>query len=109
MIMDYYSPCPKRKIWPFLKGSHISAAENITPTKNCVHACDINPYLHKFFYQLNFLMTMDYSPCPKKKIWPFLKGSHISATEEATPAKNCVHACDINPYLHKFFEPNPIN
>ena len=50
-------------------------------------------------------MTMD----PKREIWPFLKGSHISETEKATPTKNGVHAFDINPYLHEFFEPIPID
>ena len=49
-------------------------------------------------------MTMDYSPCPKREIWPFLKGSHISETEEATPTKISVHELDTNPYLHEFFE-----
>ena len=29
----------------------------------------------------------------------------ISETKEATPTKIGVHACDINPYLHEFFEP----
>ena len=48
---------------------------------------------------------MDYSPCSEKEIWPFLKGSHISETRETTPTKIGVHALDINPYLHKFFEP----
>ena len=38
-----------------------------------------------------------------------LKGSHISKTEEATPTKIGVHALDINPYLHEFFEPIPID
>ena len=36
-------------------------------------------------------MTMDYSPCPKREIWPFLKGSHISETGETTPTKTDVH------------------
>ena len=49
-------------------------------------------------------MTMDYSPCPERETWPFLKGGHISETKEATPTKTGVHADDINPYLHKFFE-----
>ena len=48
---------------------------------------------------------MDYSPCPEREIWPFLKGSHISETGETTPTKTCVHELDINPYLHEFFEP----
>ena len=33
------------------------------------------------------------------------EGSNISETKEATPIKIGVHACDINPYLHEFFEP----
>ena len=52
---------------------------------------------------------MDYNPCPERVIWPFLKGSHISEIEEATPTKTGVHALDINPYLYKFFEPIPID
>ena len=47
---------------------------------------------------------MDYCPCPEREILPFLKGSHISETEKATPTKTVVHARDINPYLHEFFE-----
>ena len=33
------------------------------------------------------------------------ESSNISETKETTPAKIGVHACDINPYLHEFFEP----
>ena len=33
------------------------------------------------------------------------EGSSISETEETTPTKIGVHACDINPYLHEFFGP----
>ena len=33
------------------------------------------------------------------------ESSGISETGEVTPIKNGVHACDINPYLHEFFEP----
>ena len=33
----------------------------------------------------------------------------ISETGVTTPTKIGVHACDINPYLHEFFEPIPIN
>ena len=32
------------------------------------------------------------------------EGSNISKTGEATPTKIGVHAFDINPYLHEFFE-----
>ena len=37
------------------------------------------------------------------------ESSNISKTKEATPTKIGVHACDINPYLHKFFESIPID
>ena len=37
------------------------------------------------------------------------EGSSISETEETTPTKIGVHACDINPYLHDFFESILIN
>ena len=50
-------------------------------------------------------MTMDYSPWVEREFWPFLKGSHISETKEATPTKTGVHARDINLYLYNFFEP----
>ena len=52
---------------------------------------------------------MDYSPYPKREIWPFLKGSYISETKEATPTKTGMHALNINPYLHEFFELIPID
>ena len=35
------------------------------------------------------------------------EGSSISETREGLPTKIGVHVCDINPYLHEFFEPNP--
>ena len=37
------------------------------------------------------------------------EGSSTSKTREATPAKIGVHAHYINPYLHEFFGPIPIN
>ena len=37
------------------------------------------------------------------------EGSGISETKDVTPTKISVHACDINPYLHEFFEPIPID
>ena len=37
------------------------------------------------------------------------ESSNTSETGEVTPTKIGVHACDINPYLHKFFELIPIN
>ena len=37
------------------------------------------------------------------------ENSNISETWEATPTKIGVHAFDVSPYLHKFFELIPIN
>ena len=37
------------------------------------------------------------------------EGSSISETKEALPTKIGVHVCDINPYLHEFFELIPID
>ena len=37
------------------------------------------------------------------------ESSNISEIWEATPTKIGVHACDINPYLHEFFESIPID
>ena len=93
--MDY-SPCPEREIWPFLKGSNISETGETTPTKTGVHALDIDPYLHEFFQPIPinsiFLMTMDYSPCPEREIWPFLKVAISLQPERPCPPKLvCMH------------------
>ena len=37
------------------------------------------------------------------------EGSGISKSREATPTKIGVHACNINAYLHEFFELIPID
>ena len=37
------------------------------------------------------------------------ESNNISETGEVTPTKIGVHACDINPYLHKFFWLIPID
>ena len=37
------------------------------------------------------------------------EGSSISETEEVTPTKIGMDACDINPYLHDLFELIPID
>ena len=38
-----------------------------------------------------------------------LESSNISETGEAIPTKIGVHAHDINPYMHEFFELIPID
>ena len=37
------------------------------------------------------------------------ESSNISKTGKVTPTKIGVHACDINPYMHEFSEPIPID
>ena len=37
------------------------------------------------------------------------ESSSISETGETTPTKIGVDACDINPYMHEFFKPIPID
>ena len=37
------------------------------------------------------------------------EGCSISKTGGVTPTKIGAHALDINPYMHEFFEPIPIN
>ena len=37
------------------------------------------------------------------------EGSNISETGVVTPTKIGVHELGINPYMHKFFEPIPID
>ena len=37
------------------------------------------------------------------------EANFISETGEVTPTKIGVHACGLNPYLHEFFGPIPID
>ena len=53
-----------------------------------------------------FIIT---SPWSEREIWPFLKVAISPKPKKATPTKISVHAFDINHYLHKYFEPIPIN
>ena len=45
----------------------------------------------------------------RKGNFAIFESSDISKTREDTPTKIGVHACDINAYLHEFFEPIPID
>ena len=106
MTMDY-SPCPEREIWPFLKVAISPKPERPHPPKLVCIPCDINVIPAWIFWansdRLNFLTTMDYSPCPKREIWLFLKGSNISKSGETTPTKIGVYTLDINPILAWIF------
>ena len=110
MTMDY-SPWVEREIWPFLKVAVSSKPESSRPPKLvCMHETSISTFMNFLgrFRSIKFLMTMDYSPWVEREIWRFLRVA-ISPTKETTPTKVGVHACDINPYLHEFFGPIPIN
>ena len=45
----------------------------------------------------------------RKRNLAVFESSNISKTREVTPTKFGVHAFDINPYLHEFFELIPID
>ena len=82
------------------EGSSISETREVTLTKIVVHAFDINPYLHEFFelisIDLNFLMTMDYSPWSEREIWPFFKVAVSPKPERPRPPKLvCMHLTSI--------------
>ena len=44
----------------------------------------------------------------RKGILAVFESSNISETGQTTPTNIGVHALDINPYMHEFFEPIPI-
>ena len=46
---------------------------------------------------------------PQKGNLAVLEGSNISESGKTTPTKIGVYTLDINPYLHEFFEPIPID
>ena len=45
----------------------------------------------------------------RKEKMAVFEGCGISETKETTPTKIGVHELDINPYLHEFFQPIPID
>ena len=92
------------------ESSNISKTEEVTPTKIDVYVCYINTYLHDFsetiLEQLNFLMTMDYSPWVERENWPFLKVAVSQKPERSHPPKlvcmyvTSIHTCII--FLSQF-------
>ena len=111
MTMDY-SPWSEREIWPFLKVAISSKLEKVhPPILVCMHLTSI-PTCINFLSRFQSIEFFDdhglYSMVRKGNLDVF-EGSTISETREATSTKIGVHAFDINPYLHKFFEPIPID
>ena len=91
------------------ESSNISETGEITPTKIGVYVCYINTYLHDFFCadskQLNFLMTMDYSPWVERENWPFLKVAISPKPEKSHPPKLVIMHVISTPTCMIFFEP----
>ena len=71
------------------ESSNISETGEVTPIKIGVYVCYIKAYMHDFFEpkQLNFLMTMDYSPWVEMENWPFLKVAISPKPERSCPSK----------------------
>ena len=94
------------------ESSKISETGKVTPTKIGVHAFDINPYLHEYFepIPIDSIFSLPWTIVQVRKgNLAVFESSNISETGEVTPTKIGVHAFDINPYLHEFFELIPIN
>ena len=90
------------------ESSNISETKKPTPIKIGVHAFDINSYLHKFFEPIliRSIFSLPWTIVHGKKgNLAIFESSNISETKKVMPIKIGVHAFDINPYLHKFFEP----
>ena len=103
---------PQKGNLAIFEGSNISKTGETMPTKIGAHALDINSYLHKFFepIPMNSIFWWPWTivHAPKGKFGRFWQVA-ISPKPETTPTKTDVHARDIDPYLHEFFEPIPID
>ena len=111
MTMDY-CPWSEREIWPFLKVAISPKPERSCPQKlMCMHLTSVPTcmnFLSRFrsikFFDDHGLLSM-----VRKGNLAVFESSNISETGTGTPTKIGVHALDISPYLHEFFEPIPIN
>ena len=89
MTMDY-SPWVERENWPFLKVAISPKPEKSHPPQ-LVYMYVTSRLICMNFKadskQLNFLMTMDYSPWVEKENWPFLKVAISPKPERLHPPK----------------------
>ena len=89
MTMDY-SPWSEREIWPFLRVAVSPKPKRPHPPKlvymhvTSTHTC-MNFWANS--NQLNFLMTMDYSPWSEREIWPFLRVAVSPKPKKPHPPK----------------------
>ena len=111
MTMDY-SPWSEREIWQFLKVAVSPKPKRSRPPKLvCMHVTSIPTCMNFLsrFRSIEFFDDHGLKSMVRKGNLAVFEGSSISKTEEVTPTKIGVHACDINPYLHEFFESIPID
>ena len=102
----------RKGILAIFESSNISETGEAMPNKIGVHAFDIFLLAWIFWADsnwFNFLTTMDYKSMVRKGNLAVFESSNISETREAMPTKTGVHAFDINPYMHEFFDLIPIN
>ena len=93
------------EIWLFLKVAVSPKPERPhLPKLVCMHVTSI-PTCMNFLGRFRSIKFFD----DHGLYLAVFEGSSISKTGEATRAKIGVHACYINPYLHEFFGPIPIN
>ena len=107
MTMDY-SPWSERENWPFLKVAISPKLERPHPPKLVYMYLTSTTTCMIFLSRFRLIKIFDESMVRKGK-WPFLKVAISPKQKRTNPQKLGVHACDIIPYLHEFFEPIPIN
>ena len=96
------------EIWLFVKVAVSPKPERSRPPKLVHMYVTSTPTCMIFLSQFRLIKFFDDHGIVKGNL-DILKGNSISETEESTPTKIGVHACDINPYLHDFFESILIN
>ena len=73
-----------------------------------MHVLDIHPYLHKFFDPIlsDSIFSLPWTIIHGRKgKFSQILNRNISEIGEAPPTKIGTHVLDINPYLHKVFDP----
>ena len=89
------------------ESTNISEIREVTPTKIGVHALTSTPTCMNFFSQFYLIQffSLPWTIVHGQGNLVVFESSNISEIGEVTPTKISVHAFDINPYLHEFFEP----
>ena len=109
--MDY-RPWSERKIWPFLKVAISPKLKRSCPPKSVHMHVTSTPTCMNFLNRFQSIKFFDdhglWSMVGNGNLAVF-ESSNIYETEKVTPTKIGVYAFDINPYMHEFFEPIPLN